>query len=203
MKNIIKKILKEEFSGNKLKPFESRFTLRRGINENSSTDTTIFHDLYNTYWSKMLNGVCRKYTNDINKAEDYCQNGFMKVFQNLHKYQNTGSVEGWVRRIINNSIIDEIRKEKLRHHSNDETDWSRIDTNDEPYSEDYSIEQIEDVLHNLSPKYRQVFELYYFDNLTHEQIANKLGINIGTSKSNLFKAIKRIKELLKTEDEYM
>lgn len=196
MRNLIKRVLKEEFKTKKEKTFESRFQFKSLLTEDSSGNTPIFQDLYNMYWNKMLRGVCMKYTKDINRAEDYCQNGFMKVFQNLHKYDATGSIEGWVRRIINNTIIDEIRKEKMRHHSSTETDWSRIETEDEPYEETYSVEQVEKVLPLLSPAYRAVFELYHFRDMSHEQIAKKLGISTGTSKSNLFKARKKIKDLL-------
>ena len=54
-------------------------------------------------WKKMLYGVCMKYTNDINQAQDYCQNGFMKVYKNLDLFTGEGSLEGWIRKVINNN----------------------------------------------------------------------------------------------------
>jgi RNA polymerase sigma-70 factor (ECF subfamily) len=180
MKNLIRQILREE-----------KFLMETDV-PSSLVD---FQTIYSKMWDKMLRQVCLKYTKDLNKAEDYCQNGFMKVYKNIHKYDNTGSLEGWVRRIIQNNILDELRKKKLQYA--DDPDWGRIETDDEPYEEKYNVEMIETVLPELSPAYRTVFELYYFRNLTHKQIAKKLGITEGTSKSNLAKAKVNIRKLIK------
>ena len=76
----------------------------------------------------MLYGVCMKYTNDINTAQDYCQNGFMKVYNNLTKFSgNKRSLKGWVKKVIGNNIIDELRK-RNSNILRDEPDWSRMDT---------------------------------------------------------------------------
>ena len=177
MRNIIKKILKEEVS-----------------------KQTEFQDIYSNMWDKMLNQVCMKYTKDKDKAQDFCQNGFIKVYRNLDKYDNSGSLDGWVRRVINNSILDELRKEKisLTSKSDGDFDFSRLDVGDEEYVEpDLSIEDVKSVLPQLSPAYRKVFELYYLDGLTHEQIGKKLGISPNTSKTNLMKAKLKVRDILK------
>lgn len=175
MRNIIKQILREEIE-----------------------KTANFQEIFSTMWDKMLKQVCLKYTKDINKAEDYCQNGFIKVNRVLPKYDGNGSLEGWVRRVINNNILDELRKENRGlQFSSEEPDWSRVDmVNDEPYEENYNIAMVEDVLPELSPGYRKVFELFHFKGYDHKEIADKLGINIGTSKSNLNKARKKVRELI-------
>lgn len=179
MKSLIKQILREEF-----------------LLEVESSDSLVdFQTIYSKMWDKMLHQVCLKYTKDLNKAQDFCQNGFMKVYKNIHKYQGGGSLEGWVRRIIQNNIIDEIRKKKLQYA--DDPDWGKIETDDEPYEEKYSVEMIEDVLHDLSPAYKAVFELYYFKGMTHKQTAKKLDISEGTSKSNLAKAKIKVRKLIK------
>lgn len=172
MKNIIRKILKEEVS-----------------------KKASFEEIYHELWDKMLHQVCLRYTNDVNKAEDYCQNGFIKVMNNLSKYDGKGSLEGFVRRVINNNILDEIRKKKLQY--TDDPDWGRMEFDDEPYEESpYTIEMIEDVLPSLSPAYKKVFELYEFMGKKHHEIAKILGIGVGTSKSNLAKARAQIKKLV-------
>ena len=158
-----------------------------------------FDKLYTKLWDKMLNKLCKKYTKDQSKAEDYCQNGFIKVHKNLHKYNDTGSLEGWVSRVINNSILDELRKNKIKFVDNGEDgfDFSKLDTTEEEYEEErFSMSDIRKVLPQLSPAYRETFELYYLDGLKHDEIAKKLGIVSGTSKSNLAKAKKKIKDLL-------
>ena len=175
MRNLIKQILREEVE-----------------------KTPNFQEIYSTMWDKMLKQVCLKYTKDINKAEDYCQNAFMKVNRVLPKYDGGGSLEGWVRRVINNSVLDELRKEKRGlEFSSEEPDWSRVDmVNDEPYEEDYNIGMIEKVLPELPSGYRTVFELYHLRGYDNKEIANKLGITVGTSKSQLNKARKKVRELV-------
>ena len=177
MRNIIKKILKEEV-----------------------TKQTEFREIYSTMWDKMLNQVCMKYTKDRDKAQDFCQNGFIKVYKNLNKYDDTGSLEAWVRRVINNSILDELRKKKLSFvDGEDGFDFSRLDVGDEEYDEGLSMDQIKKVLPELSPAYRKTIELYYIDGLKHNEIAKKLGVSPNTSKTNLMKAKAKMKELLSKE----
>ena len=165
--------------------------------ENTEID---FNDLYSNLWGKMVNNVCKKYTKDQSKAEDYCQNGFIKVHKNLHKYANTGSLEGWVSRVINNSIIDDIRKEKMKFVDNGEDgfDFSRLDnsTEEEDLGIGLSMSDVIKVLPKLSPAYKKVFEMYYLDGLKHSEIGEHLGISPSTSKTNLMKAKKRIQALL-------
>jgi RNA polymerase sigma-70 factor (ECF subfamily) len=178
-RDLIRQILREEF-----------------LMETEASESLVdFQTIYSKMWDKMVRSVCLKYTKDLNKAEDFCQNGFMKVYKNLHKYKGGGSLEGWVRRVIQNSVLDELRKRKIEF-SSEEPDWSRVDHDDEPYEEKYSVEMIEDVLSDLSPAYKQVFEMYYFRGMTHKQIANKLGISDGTSKSNLSKAKIKVRKLI-------
>jgi RNA polymerase sigma factor (sigma-70 family) len=184
--------LKEKIDGNEIS--ENVFTKKQLLKE-----TTEFQDIYSNMWDKMLNQVCMKYTKDRDKAQDFCQNGFIKVYRNLDKYDNSGSLDGWVRRVINNSILDELRKEKisLTSKSDGDFDFSRLDVGDEEYVEpDLSIEDVKSVLPQLSPAYRKVFELYYLDGLTHEQIGKKLGISPNTSKTNLMKAKLKVKNIL-------
>ena len=183
MKKTIKKILKE-------------YTEKSNIN---------FKDVYDEMWNKMLYGVCMKYTNDINQAQDYCQNGFMKVYKNFDSFKSEGSIEGWVRKIINNNIIDELRKRKIKY-SDEEPKWGITDKDenepkyfDEEYTEGISGADIISLSKNLSPQYKAVFDLYYLKGYKHHEIANMLNINVGTSKSNLSKAKANIKKYLEKQ----
>ena len=148
----------------------------------------------------MVNTVCKKYTKDQSKAEDYCQNGFIKVHKNLHKYNKTGSLEGWVRRVINNNILDELRREKMKFVDNSEDgfDFSRLDTGteEEELETGLSMSDVVKILPKLSPAYKRAFEMYYLDGLKHDEIAKILGITTGTSKSNLAKAKKAVRKIL-------
>jgi len=154
-----------------------------------------FEELYSTLWDKMLHTTCKKYTKDINKAMDYCQNGFMKVYKNLHKFDGSGSLEGWVRRVISNNIKDEIRKNKIELY-NGEYDISRIEVPVEDYEEP-NIDEIIKVIPMLPPSYRKTFELYYLKGYSHKDIAKMLGVSQSTSKTNLMKGRNLIKKYFK------
>ena len=153
--------------------------------------------IYDELWDEMLYSVCMKYTNDINTAQDYCQNGFVKVYQNIHKKTGEGSLKGWIKKVINNNILDELRKKKIKYTS-DETDWGRINvpsTTYDPNDEKISAIEIMRAAENLSPRFKAVFDLYS-QGYKHEEIAEKLGITVGTSKSNLFKAKANLRKYL-------
>ena len=144
-----------------------------------------------------------KYTKDRNKAEDFCQNGFIKVHKNLHKYDDTGSLEGWVRRVIKNNILDELRKKDvpLVYGTENSFDFSRLDTGneEEELESGISMSDIVKILPKIPQSQRITFEKYYLDGLTHIEIAEKLGVTPSTSKTNLMKAKKKIKSLLNRE----
>tara|TARA_B110000211_G_C14072841_1_gene550684 strand:- start:1229 stop:2035 length:807 start_codon:yes stop_codon:yes gene_type:complete len=180
----------------KFKVSESQF--KRLFKEDVSDPEMSFEDIYETMYPKMFNQVCKKYTKDNDKAQEFCQQGFLKVWKNLDKYDGSGSLEGWVRFVIQNTVLDELRKEKMKFaDGEDGFDFERLDVEDEPYEEpDFSEEDVKNVLPQLPPAYREVFDMHYFQKMKHQDIADKLEINIGTSKSNLFKAKKKIREIL-------
>jgi RNA polymerase sigma-70 factor (ECF subfamily) len=137
---------------------------------------------------------------------DVLQEGFLKVFNNLEKYTGVGTFEGWMRRIMVNLSIDRYRRLKhdlvLLGEQNDIENWSGgtddesddSDENEEIY--DITPEQIIDAMQQLTPAYRTVFNLYVYEDYTHQDIAEALGISVGTSKSNYAKAKKNMKKLL-------
>ena len=153
-----------------------------------------------------MKAVCMRYTRDSDQAMDVLQEGFLKVFNNLDKYTGVGTFEGWMRRIMVNLSIDRYRRLKhdlvLLGEQNDienwggETDEETEDSgeNDEIY--DITPEQIIDAMQQLTPAYRTVFNLYVYEDYTHQDIAEALGISVGTSKSNYAKAKKNMRKLL-------
>ncbi len=194
--NIFLKDMAKEFVNQlKLKIKPNKNTIKEFITENGDSK---FNDLYNKLWDKMMNNVCRKYTKDEAKAEDFCQNGFIKAYQNISKFDGKGSIDAWIARVIRNNILDELRKKKISFtNGNSDFNLDSIGDNiEEPTEEKYNINDIKKVLSKVSKAYRKVFELYYFKNLKHKEIAEELGISPNTSKTNLMKAKKKIKELL-------
>lgn len=144
-----------------------------------------------------------RYTRDTDQALDILQEGFIKVFQNMERYSGAGSFEGWVRRIMVNLSIDRFRKQKndflLLNGSMNIEDYEDV-VDDEPDVEsvdyDFTPEQILEAMQMLSPAYKTVFNLYVFENYTHQDIAEALSISIGTSKSNFAKAKRNMKKIL-------
>jgi len=156
--------------------------------------------LYERFYGKML-AVCYRYARDHDEAQDITHEGFIRVFDKLRSFKNTGSLEGWIRRIVVNNAIDYVRaKKKLVFDNEEETLLGNI------YDEDYDLidvnlankmkaELITELIQKLSPAYKTVFSLYVLEDYSHKDIAEALGISVGTSKSNLAKAKMKLKEL--------
>lgn len=150
------------------------------------------NELFNMLYGKML-GVALRYTGNIDDAHDVTQNAFVKVFDKVIGYSSTGSFEGWVRRIVTNTAIDFIRKQKNIHISLDqqEYEWLSADEGEELQwnnTLEKEADRVMDEIQKLSPAYRLIFNLYVIEDYSHQEIAEMLDISIGTSKSNLSKA---------------
>jgi len=156
--------------------------------------------LYEKFYGKML-AVSYRYATDYDEAQEITQEGFIKVFSKLNGFKNIGSLEGWIRRIIVNNALDFIRtKKKLVFENNEGTLLVNIKdetTNlfDDKFASKIKAELILELMQKLSPAYKTVFNLYVLEDYTHKEIANILGISIGTSKSNYFKAKAKLIEL--------
>lgn len=154
--------------------------------------------LFQLFYGKML-FVCLRYHHDHDTAQEVVQEGFIKVFNKISTFDKQGSLEAWIKRIMVNTSIDLIRKNKkvnfveLEDHHNknliDENDFFDIET-------DVNAQTALACIQELSPAYRTVFNLFYLEEYTHKEIAEELGISEGTSKSNLSKAKLKLKEIL-------
>lgn len=154
--------------------------------------------IFQLFYGKML-AVTMRYAKDEDNAKDILQDGFIKVFANLKFFENKGSLEGWIRRIITNTAIDEVRKNKDFYTTLDEERTLIIDDHEEEAETEHynhiKVDVIIKLIQKLSPVYKTVFNMYVFENYSHKEIAETLGINIGTSKSNLAKAKMNLKKL--------
>jgi len=154
---------------------------------------------YKMFYGKML-AVCMRYARNREEAKDIVHDGLIKVFSRLKSFENKGSLEGWVRRIIVNNAIDHVRAKKQEYFFEDENAFDNLCDDSNDYLEKEKLVQMKankvlELIDQLSPAYKTVFTLYIVDNYTHQEIADKLGISVGTSKSNLAKAKMKIKEL--------
>ncbi len=160
------------------------------------------HELYKKFYSKMM-GVCYRYTNNAEDAKDVLQDGFVKVYINIKKYNFNGSLEGWIRRIMVNTAIDYYRKNKNIFLVSDDDGYilehNKVESPDSIYSQ-FGEKDIIEAIQSLSPAYQTVFNLYVIEGLQHKEIAKKLNISEGTSKSNLAKAKQNLKRILKKKE---
>ncbi|MBN2670009.1 MAG: sigma-70 family RNA polymerase sigma factor [Bacteroidales bacterium] len=158
--------------------------------------------LHKSFYSKML-VACLRYASHRAEAEDLLHDGFIKVYQKLSHYNYQGSFEGWIRRIIVNNSIDYLRKKKeftIDFDGENEYLLNKYDDHEDVHEEirltNYKAQQIIEAIQQLTPAYKAVFNMYVLEDLSHKEIAEELGISIGTSKSNLSKAKVKIKEIL-------
>ncbi len=163
--------------------------------------------VYEVFYGKMM-AVCLRYTKNTDQAKDILQDGFIKVFKGIDKFNQDGSFEGWIRRIMVNTAIDHFRRSKnsylLLGEERSIEDFVDADAEDIRAEEDTDDQldlkpaDIINAMQKLTPAYRTVFNLYVFEELTHKEIAEMLGINVGTSKSNLAKAKHNLRKMLTT-----
>ena len=144
--------------------------------------------LYTQFSPKMLS-VCRQYIKDIHQAEDIMITAFMKVFVNIKNFENKGSFEGWIRRIMVNECISFIRVNKKVKYIEDETYLEESFNNIESK---FSIDDIQFLIDGLPEGYKMVFNLFAIEGFKHNEIASLLGISEGTSKSQLSHARKML-----------
>lgn len=153
--------------------------------------------LYEHFYPTMM-GVCCRYAGSRTEASEILNAGFLKVFRNLKKFDpEVGVLEAWIRRIIVNTAIDYYRKE-VRREKTKTIDGSvhQIRSLEQSAFESLSCDEIMACVQQLSPAYRTVFNLYVIEGYSHVEIAKRLKISEGTSKSNLAKARMRLQHML-------
>ncbi len=135
--------------------------------------------------------VCLRYSNDAMEAEDMMQDGFIRVFNNLHQFKFEGSFEGWVRRVIVNCALKYLQKKRISFNEIKES------TYDTPRIESYAYahlgeEELMKLINQLPDDYRIVFNLNVIEGFSHEEIGKMLNIQASTSRSQLVKARKML-----------
>jgi len=144
-------------------------------------------ELYNRFAPKMY-AVCLRYANNTDDAQDLLQEGFIKVYRNLHRFRAEGSFEGWIRRVFVNSSIEHFRKKAILLSSVSDKEENTIENADISALDSMAEKDIIRLIQELSPGYRTVFNLYVVEGYSHKEIGEKLGISEGTSKSQLARA---------------
>ncbi|MBK8610325.1 MAG: RNA polymerase sigma factor [Chitinophagaceae bacterium] len=155
------------------------------------------HELYHRFASKMFL-VCLRYThNNTADAEDILQEGFVKVFRNLHKFRNDGSFEGWIRTIVTRTALSHLRDKNKKLVNYDTERLHIIKDNETSILDRLAEKDMIRMVSKLPPGYRKIFMLYVIDGYNHREIASMLNCNEGTSKSQLYRSKNKLQELYK------
>nr|WP_262910396.1 sigma-70 family RNA polymerase sigma factor [Pontibacter silvestris] len=141
--------------------------------------------LYERFASPMY-GVCLRYLKNQMDAEEALLNGFMKIYQNINRFEAKGSFEGWVRRIMVNEALAFLRKKEPLHMAIEDNTVQVASVGGADH--DIAEGELLELLRILPAGYRAVFNLYAIEGYSHKEIADMLSITEGTSKSQLSKA---------------
>ncbi len=151
--------------------------------------------LFNRFAPKMF-GVCLRYAKDKNTAEDVLQEGFVKVFFNIEKFKG-GSLEGWIRKIMVNTSLDEIRK-NTKFKNNVNIEKVKQEENKNYIIEGLIAQDILNIINKMPSGYKVVFNLFAIEGYSHKEIGEKLGISESTSKSQYFRARNFLQKKIET-----
>jgi RNA polymerase sigma factor (sigma-70 family) len=162
--------------------------------------------IYTSFYGYAM-AICDRYANKQDDALEILNDGFLKVFKEIHHYQPAysdvvSSFKGWVRKIMVYTAIDHFRKNQ-KHKLVTQLDpvEYQMATNSADAIDKLSYDEIIRAIQDLSPGYRTVLNLFIIEGLSHDEIAEKLDISTGTSKSNLSKARKQLQKLLYTQNQ--
>lgn len=160
------------------------------------------YELYKHYSKAMFN-VCMRMLNHVGEAEDALQEAFVDAFTHLHQFRQQSTFGAWLKQIVVNKAINQLRSRKVQWIDIDE--WQKTDGNGEPaeevpYGEDdfpYEIERVRSTMQQLPEGYRVVLSLYLFEGYDHEEISEVLGISETTSRTQYMRAKRRLLEMMK------
>lgn len=161
--------------------------------------------LYNKF-APMMRAICMRYSANYEEAKDVLQEGFIKVFSHIHKFENKGSLEGWVKRIMINTAINFFKKHKKNNSQarfdpnesvsnngefetiGDSASMGEMDNYTTVVNADFTNEELMQALQILPPISRMIFNMFFIDELKHKDIGLALGIDENTSRIRLMRA---------------
>ena len=150
-------------------------------------------------FSGQLFATAIRHTNCREDAEDVLQDSFVKIFKHVKSYRQDYSFEGWMRRIVVNTAITHYRKNLKHSHHQDIADVPATPKDLENYSDpEFTAEELDLAIAQLPLGYRTVFCMYVIEGFKHHEIAEKLEIDVNTSKSQLSRARKYLQRVLAT-----
>ena len=157
-------------------------------------DESCQRELFRRYAGKML-GVCQRYARSSADAEDIVQDAFIKVFDKIHQFKSEGSFEGWIRKIVVNTAL---KKYTIIRYDKEVSGFEITDRNESSMEASahshLNEKELLGLINNLPDGYRLIFNLYVIEGYQHEEIAQMLRIQPGTSRSQLVKARNMLKQ---------
>ncbi|MCX6352171.1 MAG: sigma-70 family RNA polymerase sigma factor [Bacteroidetes bacterium] len=155
---------------------------------------------YKKYYGKML-GVTLRYSESRDEAKDVLQEGYVKAFKHIVDFVHNGNIEAWLRRIMVNSALDNIRRKKADIMTTD----LNTEFGEEKYGEENTIshlnyEELLGMMHSLPTGYKLVFNLFAIEGYTHKEIGEKFGISESTSKSQYARAKQAMQKMIEERE---
>lgn len=150
--------------------------------------------LYQEFYSYSMS-ICLRYADGRDEAADILNEGFLKIFTGLDKFDLNKPFKPWLRKVIVNTAVNHYHQKK-RQIQAEEIDTAHNESDTESILSGISYQEVIELLQKVSPAYRTVFNLHVIEGYTHEEIAMMLNISAGASKSNLFRAKEQLRKIL-------
>lgn len=172
-------------------------------------DTKAMEHIYNEYASSIM-GICLRYMKDKSAAEDVMQDAFVTIFTKIKQYRGNGSFEGWMKKIAVNTALMQLRQNKKEFNTehffeDDKYDFSQNEKEVFTYKDnpemliantEFTQTEILDAITLLPTGFRTVLNMYVLEGFKHKEISDRLEISVGTSKSQLLRARKKLEDIL-------
>ncbi len=155
--------------------------------------------LYERFSKKMM-GVCLRYADNYEDAQDILQEGLIKVFKNIDSFKGSGSLEGWIRRIVVNTALATYRTSNPLRLSKGSEELEYIPAADDDILGSISVKDLLNIIRKLPSGYRVVFNLYAIEGYSHKEIAEQLDITESTSKSQYSRARSLLQKIIQSEE---
>lgn len=153
------------------------------------------YELYRLYSKSMFN-VCMRILNHMGEAEDVLQEAFLDAFQKIHDFRQTSTFGAWLKQIVINRAINQLRQRKLEWVDVEEADSVGEEISIPQEETDWEIERVRLGIQQLPDGFRTVLSLYLLEGYDHEEIASILGISESTSRTQYMRAKRKLIELL-------
>ena len=172
-------------------------SLNKLIKQCADNDRKAQKEIYQLFAGKLFS-ICLKYSINKQEAQDNFQDGFVTIFDKIGQFKFKGSFEGWIKRVMLNTVLLKYRKKTVLNIVTEEIpDEVIVDIDDDEISLDFLL----NLIHELPDRYRMVFNLYVLDGYSHREISEMLHIAEGTSKSNLARARAILKQKIELHQE--